>query len=316
MRRGMLSVMLIMFMVAFAATAQGYDRLYTGDTAMTHDAGSFGVDGGFIYFMADKYFDDEGESEDFEDASWTNMMIPVDVYYSVTDEFELAVLPAFTMKKFEFDGGDDWDGSGIADTWFAMKYMFLPEPMMTVRVGVKVPTGTEPYDPAGHQGDGGMCDEDCDLATGSGQMDFDGAIMFGMPAGPGMFDVAVGYRYRMAQEVTVEFVRSREEYTYDYTPGSEIHFAACYTYHLNDMMNLSLAADGFFGSDDEFDYEGIEDHHPDAGEDTGRNIVYINPGFEYMMESGMSFGVDMHYPLMGTNMMAEWGFGAYLGWGM
>lgn len=316
MRRGMLSVMLIMFVVVFAATAQGYDRLYTGDTAMTHDAGAFGIDVGLIYFMADSAYDQDGESVDFEDASWTNMMIPVDVYYSIMDQFEVALLPSFAMKKLDFDEGEDMEGSGITDTWFAAKYMFMPEPMMTVRVAVKVPTGTEPYDPAGHMGDGGMCDEDCDLALGSGQMDIDGAIMFGMPAGPGMFDLAVGYRYRMAQEVTVEFEDGREEYTYDYTPGSEIHFAACYTYQLSDMMNLSLAADGFFGSDDEFDYEGIEEHHPDAGEETGRNVVYINPGFEYMMENGMSIGVDMHYPLMGTNYPAEWGFGAYLGWGM
>ena len=41
----------------------------------------------------------------------------------------------------------------------------------------------------------------------------------------------------------------------------------------------------------------------------------MNPGIDYTMESGMTLGADFHYPLMGTNVLAEWGFGVYFGWG-
>ena len=51
-----------------------------------------------------------------------------------------------------------------------------------------------------------------DLGTGSGQMDIDGAVLFGVPAGPGVFDAGVGYRMRMENSDT------------ECKPGNEIHF--------------------------------------------------------------------------------------------
>ncbi len=316
MVRNILAVLLIGL---FAMSANAFDYLYSADTAMTHDAGAFGVKANFVYLMANSSFDADGNKEDWGDNDkYTIMAVPITVYYGIMDNLEVGVQPKFLMPKYECEcmtrETDTTEGSGIGDTWIYAKYMFMPEPMMTARLGFKIPTGSEVYDPAGHFS-GMPVDEDGDLATGDGQMDIDAALMFGAPAGPGMLDAAVGYRYRMAQEVTVDFP-ARTEYTYDYTPGSEIHFAACYTYYLNDMMNLRLGADGFFGADDDYDYEGIEEHHPDAGKDTARNGVWINPGFDYMMENGMSLGVDMHYPLMGQNMPALWGFGAYVKWGM
>ena len=53
---------------------------------------------------------------------------------------------------------------------------------------------------------------------------------------------------------------------------------------------------------------------PDA-DLTGSNVVFINPGFDYIMDSGMTLGFDMHYPLMGTNIDAAWGLGLTVGWG-
>jgi hypothetical protein len=181
--------------------------------------------------------------------------------------------------------------------------MFMPDPMMTARVAVKIPTGTEP-DAYGN-------DEDGDLATGDGQMDIDGAVLFGMPAGPGQFDGAVGYRYRMAQK-DVESPAELRADTYDITPGSEIHFYAGYTYFLNDMMNLKIAADGFFGG--ETDSE-VSESRADDEPDTAVNAVYVSPGLEYMMENGMTLGAGFHYMLMGKNIEKGWRLSAYLGWG-
>lgn len=288
------SILAVMIVGLLAVGASAYDYLYTGDTAMTHDAGAFGVKVSVVYLMANSSYDVDGNKQDWgDDDKYTEMAVPIHIYYGVMDNFEIGIQPAFVMLKeectcMEYRDVDTYEGSGLGDTWIYGKYMFMPEPMMTARLGVKVATGNDEPDEG-------------DLATGDGQMDIDAAIMFGMPAGPGMFDLSLGYRYRMSAEVEGG----------DYTPGSEIHFGACYTYYLNDMMNLRLGADGFFGSDDDFEATAARE----TIEDSGWNAVWINPGFDYMMENGMSVGLDVHYPLMGKNIAALWGFGAYLNWG-
>jgi len=300
MVRNILAVMLV---AGLAFSASAYDYLYTGDTAMTHDAGTFGIKGQFVYLMANSSYDQDGEKQDWgDDDKYTMMAVPINIYYAVMDNFEIGVQPKFLMLKEEYEmmvrETDTCEGSGIGDTWFYAKYMFMPEPMMTARLGVKLNTGEDEPDEG-------------DLATGDGQMDIDAAIMFGMPAGPGMFDAAVGYRYRMAREFDVAEARA----SYEVSPGNEIHFAACYTYYLSDMMNLRFGADGFFGSDMEYSSDDIDDEFLPSGDDTGSNAVWINPGFDYMMENGMSMGLDVHYPLMGTNIYALWGVSAYVAWG-
>jgi len=54
--RSTLCALLVVALVGFAATAGAYDFLYTGEKTATHDAGSFGLDIGLWYFMADKAF--------------------------------------------------------------------------------------------------------------------------------------------------------------------------------------------------------------------------------------------------------------------
>jgi hypothetical protein len=282
---------MVLAMVAFASTAGAYDFLYSGDKAATHDAGAFGVKAGIWYFMADKVYDSEGESQDL-DGKYTNMWIPINVYYAVMDQFEIGVKPSFAMLKAEPDDarGDEITGTGLGDTWVYAKYMFMPEPMMTARLGAKVATGNSEPDEG-------------DLATGSGQMDIDAALLFGVPAGPGTFDAAVGYRMRMENSDT------------ECKPGDEIHFLACYTYPMSDVLALKVAADGFFGSDGEWQGE--------TEDESGYKIVYVNPGIDYTMTNGMTVGADFHYPLMGSGpsaegwpgQLAEWGLGVYVGWG-
>jgi len=276
---------MVLAMVALASTAGAYDFLYSGDRAATHDAGAFGVKAGIWYFMADKAYDSEGESQDL-DGKYTNMWVPINVYYAVMDQFEIGVKPSFAMLKAEADDaardGDELTGTGLGDTWVYAKYMFMPEPMMTARLGAKIATGND--EP-----------EEDELPTGSGQMDIDAALLFGLPAGPGTFDAALGYRMRM------------ENSDSEWKPGDEIHFLGCYTYPMSDVLALKVAADGYFGSDGEWQGETVDD--------SGCNIVYINPGVDYTMASGMTVGADFHYPLMGTSNLAEWGLGVYIGWG-
>jgi len=292
MRSALLCALLAVAMVGFATTAGAYDILYTGDGAATHPAGGFGLSAAMWYFMADEAYDIEGEAVDLG-GDWTAMHFPIGLYYGVADPFELGVKTSFQVLKAEPAGeGEDLEGSGLGDTWIYAKYMFMPEPMLTARVGWKINTGSTPVDWAG--GLFGL-NEDGDLATGGGQMDVDGALMLGMPAGPGVFDVALGYRYRMQNEDAL------------WKPGDEFHFFANYGYVMSEALVLNIASDGYFGSDGEYDGEAIDD--------SGSSVVFINPGLEYMMESGLSLGADFHYPLMGDNVLKEWGLGLYLGWG-
>ncbi|MFH1865667.1 MAG: hypothetical protein ABIK85_07265 [Candidatus Eisenbacteria bacterium] len=302
MIRNMLAAVLViaLAMTAGAFDIRTYDVLYTGDTGATLDAGGFGIQGSFLYFSADKYYDRDGESQEWgEGTTFSGTWVPVKISYGIMDGFEVGVTPMFVMNKQENGPplNTEYEGTGIADTWIWAKYGILPDPMMTARLGVKVPTGVDEMD----------ADPD-ELPTGSGQMDIDAAVMFGAPAGPGSLDGSIGYRYRMDRTGDED---AREG---DYTPGNEIHFYAGYNYFLSDVMSLRLGAGGFFGSDPEEDGEPI----PVGMTGTyvvGSNLVSINPGFDYIMDSGMSLGFDMYYPLMGTNINAGWGLGLSVGWG-
>jgi hypothetical protein len=309
MVRSILAVMLVGLLAVSASAFGGYDFLYTNDGAMTADAGAFGLKASFIYGMASGYFDFEGESEDYtHDTKYTTMWIPISLYYGVTDQIEIGVQPKFINDKDTWDpdarAEEEYKYSGIGDTWIYGKYMFMPEPMLTARLGVKVATGDD------------ESDED-NGAVGDGQMDVDGALMVGMPAGPGQFDAALGYRFRMSKDETWYESRDRDSATVTWSPGSEIHFDAHYTYFLNDAMNLRFGLNGFFGSDDEYTSDVVPDEFLDAeAKDSAMNAVVLAPGFDYMMENGVGLGLDFFYPLMGQNIDAVWGLGLSVTWGM
>lgn len=280
--RSTLCALMVVALIAFASTAGAYDFLYSGERAGTHDAGSFGLDIGMWYFMADKTYDSEGESVDLE-YDWTAMYFPVNVYYAVADQFEIGVKPNYQSLKAETEEARaEYSGSGLGDTWVYGKMMFMPEPMLTARVGVKVATGDSEPD----------VDE---IGTGSGQMDVDGALLFGVYAGPGTFDGAAGYRLRMENSDT------------KWKPGNEIHVRGCYSYPMSEAVALKLAADGFFGSDGEWNGTAMDS--------TGVKVLFANAGIDYTLESGMTLGADFHYPILGTNVIQEWGFGVHVGWG-
>jgi hypothetical protein len=337
-------MMALLLVAAIASAANAYDFLYTGDTPKTHDARAFGLSGRVVYLMSDSLYDEDGEKREFTDAldsagfdvtdaSGTYMWIPIDIYYSITDQFEVGIQPKFGVLDYDETsraiGGDDrapatppFEGTGLGDTWAWAKYAVLPEPMVAVRLGVKIDTGIEPapgYEQVEVEDLYAMwLDADEDIATGDGQMDVDGAVMFGTEAGQGVFEGALGYRYRMEQEVLFRPAGAQDEKTYRLKPGNEIHFAASFTYYLTDALDLTVGADGFFGSDPEIDGAPIEVEAADGTKTTirGSNGVWINPNVSYMIENGVELGIGLHYPLMGQNMEALWGIEVYVAWGM
>jgi hypothetical protein len=282
-----LGVLTTLLVLGLAANASAYDFLYTGDTAATHDAGAFGVKANVVFLSATSYFDMDGKKQDLlYNGKRTETAVPVDIYYSITDRVEIGVQPKFRMLKAEADAHGlfpalDEQGSGIGDTWVKAKFMLMPEPIVAARLGVKIATGDNQP-----EGD--------DIATGDGQMDLDGALLLGMPAGSGTFDAAIGYRMRMENDDK-------------YAPGSEIHFMAGYTYNLNEATNLGIAGDGYFGSDAKLDGEALDE--------SGTSAVWINPSIDYTLENGLQLGAGYHYPLMGKSVYALSGVSAFIGWG-
>ena len=301
MMRGTLAVILL---IALAMSAGAYDVLYSNDTAATHEPGLFGIGASFIYFAADQWYDGDGEIQDGivtddvldDNSTLTRKWFPVDIYYGVLDGFEIGATPIFMLEKMtDPDSVVDETGTGIGDTWIWAKYNIAPDPLMTARVGVKIATGN-------HE----ILDGEHELALGTGQMDVDGAFMFGVPLPDGFFDGSIGYRYRMAE--------SAEDGADEFKFGNEIHFFVGYTHFLNDALSLRVGADGYFGSDPTEDGEPIAGANPDEFK-TGPSAVYINPSFDYIMDGGLSLGIDVHYPLMGANVDAAWAVGLSVGWG-
>lgn len=305
----MRSVLVFVLIAALAASAGAYDLLYSNDTAAVAEANSFGARVSFIYFTADQWYNADGDAENgvvynsfyFErDATYDARWFVADFYYTPLERLELGVTPVFMMEKVDMpeNGGAvmDYDGTGLGDTWAWVKYNFSPDPMLSARAGVKIPTGNEV-----------VLDGEYELALGSGQMDIDAAIMFAAPVGAGQLDGSVGYRYRME-------TASDDEDVFYWKPGGETHFFVGFTHFLGDAMNIRLGADGYFGADDE------EEAIPGSGTlevrpESASGIISINPGFDYMTDGGWSFGFDVHYPLMGANNNAPWGIELSVGFG-
>ena len=99
MRRSMLSIMLVTLVLAMAVNAGAWDRLYTNDCAMTHDAGTFGVRGNLVYFMGLGCYDADGEKVDYEgDEAMTMMRGLYRQILAVADAYKRLIAPAIERE--------------------------------------------------------------------------------------------------------------------------------------------------------------------------------------------------------------------------
>jgi hypothetical protein len=311
MIRGLLAALVI---VATSAQAGAYDFLYTDQTPATQPKGSYRLAIELVYLMANESYSEDGKTIELE-GDWSATWAPFDVRYGLTDRVALGLKARFGKLRLESvpsgepsdNGTTDYAGAGFCDLWMWGKYMIVSDPLVTVRAAVKLPAGDGPADPAHAVVDSLFyLDENGDLALGDGQTDLDLSVLMGFRNESGVIELAIGYRYRT--KGTFE----KSDYTYDFTPGNEVHFAAGYTYELNSALRLRLGTDGFVGTDDraETDYSGAN-HEPGQIDvllrDSARSAVWINPSFEYTTRMGILLGFGMHYPIMGRNIPAEWG---------
>lgn len=308
---------------ALAFPAAAYDFLYSNDTAAAPERGSVSLELSLLYLSAEDLYGAGGTTLPL-DADWNATWVPLRVGYAVTDRISVGVNARYGSLNLEnVETGrignasratEDFQGSGLGDLWMWGKVNVSASPVVTARAAVKLPTGTEPADRAHALADTGFyLDDGGDLALGDGQTDIDLAVLLAFPRDGGALEISLGYRYRMSQSVELDGG------TYDFTPGNEIRFAAGYAYRLNQAMVLRLGLDGFAGSDDSAETDCEGDVHPEGGLDellsgSARNGVWINPSFDYVMRNGLLLGFDMHYPLLGQNIPAEWGVEFRVGW--
>jgi hypothetical protein len=297
------TILVLTLMFALAGGAAAYDQLYTGDTAAVADAPSFGMRGTFLYLSADSAFNEDGEAEDWpQGTEYKAKWVPLRITYAPLHGVEVGACPIFMMEDRSFASvEEDYSGTGIGDTWAWAKYNFSLDPVLTARLGVKLPTGNDEVLSSEHE-----------LVLGTGQTDLDAAVMVGLPAGKGLLDLALGYRIRLARKIDESSARV-EELANDEKPGDEIHFLVGFRHEIGEAVRVRLAADGFFGAQPTIDGELI----PTSQGKTkpAKSAVFVNPGVDYTLPNGVSVGFDMHYPLMGTSIDKYWGFGLSLGFG-
>jgi len=288
--------------IALATSASAYDRLYTGGTAAVAEAPSFGIEGSALFFIADSAFDADGESQDWPDGTrFSGKWFPVKIWYVPAPGLEVGVSPIFRMDTMEFASiEDDYSGTGIGDTWAWARYSFSDEPVLSARLGAKLPTGNDE-----------VLAEEEELILGSGQTDIDLSLMVGLPAGEGLLDVAFGYRLRMERGEDDDVV-GEVSYAPGVKPGDEIHFLLGYSHRIGEAVKLRLGADGFFGAEPTKDGESIPSEVPGENE-PAMSGVFINPGVDYVFQNGVRVGVDVHYPLMGASIEKHTGFGITVG---
>ncbi|MBN2564343.1 MAG: transporter [Candidatus Eisenbacteria bacterium] len=308
---------------ALVSPAGAFDFLYTGRTPATLARGTLDVGLSVLYVTSDDTYNEDGTTVP-SGADWTATWIPVEFSYGITDlltggltggygSLSLDGVPSVSDPEQRSDAKRDYEGAGIGDLWVWMKYGVREDPLVAVRGAVKIPAGAGPVDRAHAVADTGFfLDDGGHLALGDGQTDIDGAVLLGFPMQTGVFELSLGYRYRMGQTV------NKDDNSYDYEPGNEFHFDLGYRYDLNDAMDLRLGLSGFYGSDDsaETDYSG-PDHSQESLEEclegSSRSAVWIDTSFAYVMKNGILLGFDVHHPLMGQNVPAEWGIAFRLG---
>jgi opacity protein-like surface antigen len=291
----------LMLLLALAAAAVAYDQLYTGDSAQVAEEPSFGIEGTFLYMTANSEFDADGQTVDWPDGTdYVGKWIPMKIRYVPARGLEIGASPIFLMETRNFASvTSEYTGTGIGDTWAWVKYNVSLDPILSARLGAKLPTGNDEVLPSEYE-----------LVLGTGQTDIDASLMVGLPAGKGLLNLALGYRIRLERNASgtssrVDELQDKEK------PGDEIHFFIGYDHEITDALSFGLGADGYFGAEPTIDGELISI----GGGSTkpASSVVYVNPGVDYTLSSGVTVGLEVHYPLMGASVHRNWGFGVSAG---
>ena len=127
------AIFTVICMLAFAGSLMAFDDLIN-DWGAVGDVRELNLDATIVYRTASKAFDKDGEKVD---ADATNLRIPINVRYGITDKLSaLAILPIVSTKNGDSE-------SGIGDAWIGLKYRVLPDERLEARIALDLPIGDD-----------------------------------------------------------------------------------------------------------------------------------------------------------------------------
>lgn len=287
--------------MAFGYTMPGafpYDALVTYDHGgMPVKAGALHISANPSYWMASKYYDIDGEAQEY-DGDLTLIAVPIDLGYAINDRILVDLTVQFLMPKFAPSDGDEVSSSGLGDLWVKGRYIApMGNGYLGGRLGIKAPIGK--YKDL----------EDDEFALGDGQIDVDLALVGAiMPEGAGFAgNGQIGFRYRMKGSYTgvVTIGTQTYEYDYDYTPGMLIYTQLepgysmgtekAFQIYLPILYETSMADKAAITSPPEFETE------EETVEDSETSGLAIGLAPKYTLDANNTIGLKFLYPLMGKN---------------
>lgn len=296
MRRSII-VVLVSAAGAFAFTiplTNPYDGLLTYDHfAGPLTAGALHINGGVGYATASAYFDDDGNSQDY-DQNPTLLAVPIDLGYAIDERW----MADITVQILNPKQGDA-DNFGVGDMWAKFRGIWEvgPDFYLGPRVGVKVNTGK-------------WKDLDVNqLPLGDGFMDVDFGAVATMAGTEKLFKAngALGVRYRLKYTDTILIPDPNNplqwiETDIDITPGMLIYadlepgigfgpdqkFQAYlpinYVVTMKDKMELP-------------DYPNIDL----SDYEYAHNTLFVGLHPKYVIDENTTVGLKFLYTVMGKN---------------
>lgn len=273
---------------AFGYTMPGnapYDGLISIDPGgMPIVPGTLHVNAGVGYWSANKAYDEDGNSKDW-DSKPNFLAVPLDIGYAFDKNYmadiTLQILrPSYTYIDPVTAEETTYNAMGLGDLWIKARGIWETGPDFWVgpRLAVKIPVGKVDY-------------ESTDPPLGDDQMDIDFAAVAGKYGDSTMFKFTgqLGFRYRMERTWSVMGV------DYDYTPGM--------------MIYTQLEPGIGTGSDQAFQiYLPIGYETSMAAKSGGNTIdksetssLYVGLYPKYELDENNDIGLKFVYPLMGAN---------------
>ena len=215
------TIFTVVCMLAFAGSLMAFDDLIN-DWGGVNEARTLNLDAHIVYRTASKAFDKDGDKFD---ADATNIRIPINVRYGITDKISaLAILPIVSTKNGDSE-------SGIGDAWIGLKCRVLPENLLNARIAVELPLG----------------DDDKGLGNPGG---------LGFDAGVSHFCV-INESISVAGQAGLRF--ATEDSDTKWKPGMMFYLVPAASYRIRDGLSVGANIEFMMGGDAQLDGTDVDD---------------------------------------------------------
>lgn len=197
--------------------------------------------------------------------------------YGLFNPLELTLeVPYFNISFTDLADPERDNTTGIGDLRFGARYNFLSKPILsTFKVEAKAPTGFFNKDT-----------EAVPVGDGQWDLEFEGQFGKSLWPLPAYVNLDLGYRFR--------FKPDAETSTLD--PGDEFYFRGEAGYNLTRSFLLKVSLHGLFGQ--KFKQTDL------TIEDSEREILYIEPGFYWVVKGPLALESSVQISLSGKNFPA------------